>query len=611
MEQKKTRQGIVPSHLFFEWIYDAFPHGVIACDRAGNILRINDAGLKLFEIDSPPHWNGISYQQFLHRYQAEDRQQPAPTLEPWLTSLISHKEAAPGTQEELKVLQLPSGRMASFRIGRTPVLDARQQVVGTISVFHDITHLYQKAHHLQCVYQSVLSLAETIAHLPEHLACTFPEKPSLLSPEVLFVAQHLVEVIGDVLDCQHVALQVVEPRTGLLHFVAGRGFTPQQEQERRELSGIFSPSAFVDDTILARLSANQEVLLTPGHRLRHPPGFEAMERNEQLLLIPLLLEGQLTGALVIARIGLDSVYTPGEIEFAKTVAAETTCLIECLRCLYAHTEAKARALVQQELHHHIDAFLNLASHDLNTPLTAIKGNIQLAERRLTRLKFQLAGQSADINEQIEHVQSPLASATESARLQERMIQNMLDDLRIQSDTLELHLKPCDLAALLKEAIAHQQRATPGRMIVLSTQPAGYMVPILADADRIRQVIDGYLANALGYSPLDQPVTVQLTVEDARARVSVHDEGPAIPAEEQGRVWQRFSYARRTGGQSELEMSLKSGFYLCRAFIERHHGNVGVQSGPGRGATFWFTLPLAADAGGEADASPPIRDPAPT
>lgn len=209
MEQKETRQGSMPSHLFFEWIYDAFPYGIIACDHAGNILRINDAGFKLFEIASLPHWNGISYQQFLHRYHAEDQQQPAPTLEPWLTSLISHEEATPGTREELKVLQLPSGRTATVTIGRTPVLDAQQRLVGTIFVFHDIMHQYQKAHHLQRVYQSVLSLAETIAHLPERLDFAFPERPSLLSPLVLFVAQRLLEVVGDVLDCQNVALQAV------------------------------------------------------------------------------------------------------------------------------------------------------------------------------------------------------------------------------------------------------------------------------------------------------------------------------------------------------------------------------------------------------------------
>ena len=105
-------------------------------------------------------------------------------------------------------------------------------------------------------------------------------------------------------------------------------------------------------------------------------------------------------------------------------------------------------------------------------------------------------------------------------------------------------------------------------------------------------INSYMANALNYSPADQPVTVQLTVKDARARVSVHDEGPVLPAEEQGHIWGRYFYAKGATTQDELDLSLGLSFYLCQAFIERHHGTVGVQSEPGHGATFWFTLPIA-------------------
>src|SRR5690348_16403194 len=114
---------------------------------------------------------------------------------------------------------------------------------------------------------------------------------------------------------------------------------------------------------------------------------------------------------------------------------------------------------------------------------------------------------------------------------------------------------------------------------------------MADAGRITQVITRYLTNALSSSPADQPVTVQLSVEGAVARVSVHDQGQDIPAEEQGHIWERFYQAKRTGIQQELDQSSGLGFYLSRAFIERHRGSVGVQSAPGRGATFWFTLPV--------------------
>jgi signal transduction histidine kinase len=118
-----------------------------------------------------------------------------------------------------------------------------------------------------------------------------------------------------------------------------------------------------------------------------------------------------------------------------------------------------------------------------------------------------------------------------------------------------------------------------------------VVPVMADAERITQVIVRYLTSALSSSPADQPVSVQLSVEGAVARVSVHDQGPAIPQEEQERIWERLYQAKGIAVQQELDLSLGLGLYLSRTFIERHQGSVGVHSAPGGGATFWFTLPV--------------------
>jgi signal transduction histidine kinase len=203
-----------------------------------------------------------------------------------------------------------------------------------------------------------------------------------------------------------------------------------------------------------------------------------------------------------------------------------------------------------------------------------------------------------VSEQLEQVQQPLASATQNARLQERLIKELIDDARLQANTLELHLKQCDLVALLREAVTHQQRLAPERTIVLDVIPIEQAVPIIADAERITRVINSYLEHALSFSPANEPVTVQLTLEDAVARVSVHDAGPALPVEEQGRIWERFHSIKRMAEEHALEPGFGLGFYLSRVFIERHHGHVGVQSDPDHGTTFWFTLPVEASPPGE-------------
>jgi len=593
MKAKEAQERITPSNQL-ECIFESLPDSVIACDGEGKILRADAAALKLFEVPSEDLCQGMDYQEFLHRYTMGDEHQRAIALEPWLMHLVVDDEAASSLQKATMVLQLPSGREVYVTMCGLPLLDAHKQAVGTIYVFHEITHRYQKALHLQRVYQAVSSLREAIAHLPEHIDLASPEGIFLLSPPVLFVAQHLVDLIGHVLDCQFVSLVALGP-AGRLYYAVGNGFTPEQEQYRRERRGHFLPSDFFDETVLARLAAGQEVML-PTDSLRVPPWAQADFGAGNLLVVPLFLEQQLVGTLNIAKAGFDSGYTAEEIELVKAVAAETMLVIDCLNCLCGQAEERARALAQQEMSLLVNEFLNLASHELNTPLTSIKGNIQLAQRRLATLKRQLAEQPGRVSEQIEQVQHSLASAAQSARLQERIIKALMDDARIQSDTLELHTTRCDLGALLREAVATQQRLAPGRTIVLESMPPERVVPVMVDAERITQVITSYLANALSYSPADQPVTVQLTIEDAVARVSVHDQGPGIPGEEQGRIWGRFYFAREIAEQQEPDLSLGLGLYLSRAFIERHHGSVGVESDPGHGATFWFTLPVEAAQG---------------
>jgi signal transduction histidine kinase len=198
-----------------------------------------------------------------------------------------------------------------------------------------------------------------------------------------------------------------------------------------------------------------------------------------------------------------------------------------------------------------------------------------------------------MSEKIEHIQHPLVSASESARLQKRMINDIIDYARIETKQLSLFMKHWDLGTLLKDAIAIQQRAAPEHTIVLKLPPMEQDVPIFADAERITQVFNAYLTNALNYSPIEYPVTVQLVVADAIATVSVRDEGPGIARDAQELLWERFYRTKGNGVQNELDLSLGLGFYLCRALIESHHGRVGVQSDPGHGETFWFTLPLVA------------------
>ncbi|MBO0792272.1 MAG: PAS domain-containing sensor histidine kinase [Ktedonobacteraceae bacterium] len=573
-----------------EGIFASLPVSILVCDRAGKILRVNAAALKLFDVPSESRWQGRPFQEFFQHYQLRSEQQHPISPESWLTP--PDEAATPDERGQMIILGTPSGRETCLHLLSSPLLDEQLQSIGTIFVFHKVSSFYRKALHLQHVHEAVQALNTAITQIPEHIHFTLPETMLLLSPPVLFVAQQLVDVVRQVLDCWRVSLITVESYAYSYHYVVGSGFTPEEEQHRRNLRGRFVYPDFVDWEVYERLHANQEVILSTDH-MRIPQGFPDDIGAANLLLIPLFLEQQLHGALIIFKAGRDSSYTQEEIDLVKAVAAQAVLVVQCLSCLCEQAGEQARALTLHEINRLSNEFLTLASHELRTPLTGIMGNLQLAQRRLETLKRQVKEQSSQVRERIMQAQEPLASAVESARLQERMIQDMVDDARIQADTLTLYLKHNNLLTLLRAARARLQPSAPEHPIVLEIPPLpdDDTIPIIVDAERINQVLDIYLVNALAHSPAEQPVTVQVRIEDAIVRISVHDEGPGIPIEEQARLWERFYRGKGSAIQHELDLSLGLSFYLCQALIERHHGHVGVESDLHHGTTFWFTLPI--------------------
>ncbi len=102
----------------------------------------------------------------------------------------------------------------------------------------------------------------------------------------------------------------------------------------------------------------------------------------------------------------------------------------------------------------------------------------------------------------------------------------------------------------------------------------------------------YLTNALKYSEPDTPIDVSLHVEGDNVRVSVHDEGPGLSEADQQRIWERFYQAKGTDVKYGSSVGLGIGLHICQSIITRHQGDVGMQSTPGQGSTFWFTLPIS-------------------
>jgi signal transduction histidine kinase len=239
--------------------------------------------------------------------------------------------------------------------------------------------------------------------------------------------------------------------------------------------------------------------------------------------------------------------------------------------------------------------LRVVTHDLASPVTAFKTYLQSQQRSLQR------GQPRQPNPEM------VATLTRSIARMERLLADMRVVVSLEAHELSLDRHLCDLLALCQQEANTIQLATEHTVrIVLPAEP----VMVEADQDRIGQVLANLLTNADKYSPLERPITLTLRVESLKpaevgepskrtrresvtrqARVLVQDEGPGIPLVEQPHLWERFHRVAGVSARPGTGESLGLGLYINREIVERHGGIIGVKSTPGKGSTFWFTLPL--------------------
>jgi PAS domain S-box-containing protein len=277
-------------------------------------------------------------------------------------------------------------------------------------------------------------------------------------------------------------------------------------------------------------------------------------------------------------------------------------------------ESREQLQTLEKANQQLDNFMGIASHELRTPLTVFKANLQMALRQARRLEAEELAQSASSGqaERLAALRTLLVRAAGAADRQQRLVDDLLDAARIRGGALRLQLEPVDLLAVVQQAVEEQRLSSPGRTINL-TLPTGHL-PIMAEAERIGQVVTNYLSNALKFTAEEQPVDVRAELSagagasvrapsaggtkraavdtHAWVCVSVRDEGPGIPLVEQRRIWERFQRVESIGHRSGSGLGLGLGLYISKTIVEEHGGAVGVESAPGAGAIFWFTLPLA-------------------
>lgn len=242
-------------------------------------------------------------------------------------------------------------------------------------------------------------------------------------------------------------------------------------------------------------------------------------------------------------------------------------------------------------HERIAAFLDIVAHELRTPITVIHANLQIMARQAEHSRITDGPALDEAARRRRERQRALQGRTERqvARLA-RLVDDLLDVSRLRTEHMELRLARCDLVEIVRDVVEGYLLMLPERGIALDI-PSG-PVPVMADVDRLGQVVTNYLSNALKYSRVETPVAVRVSADGAEARVEVRDYGIGIAPEEQSRVWDLFHRAPGVAVQFGSGIGLGLGLHICKSLVERHGGTVGMESALGAGSIFWFTLPLA-------------------
>lgn len=285
---------------------------------------------------------------------------------------------------------------------------------------------------------------------------------------------------------------------------------------------------------------------------------------------------------VVSLRGASGVYLSTKFPF-RSPAGELLGLIGIARDITERKRLEETLRTQYEHIRELDRLrtdmVNAVSHDLRTPLTAILGYAELMQDAVAM------GETDRLDDYVDQV-------VRNTRRMERMVEDLLDFARLESRTFALACDRVDFRQVVAEIVESFRPQAQLAHIALRADLPESPLPVAIDVPRMQRVLANLIGNALKFTPEGGLIRVRAATSDHRLRCEVRDTGVGIEPDEQPRLFQRFSQleaGRRARG------GLGLGLWISKALVEAHGGAIGVTSEPGRGSTFWFTLPVVDEA----------------
>lgn len=222
-----------------------------------------------------------------------------------------------------------------------------------------------------------------------------------------------------------------------------------------------------------------------------------------------------------------------------------------------------------------EQFVSMVSHDVRSPLTSIQLTLELVGNKLY----------GDISEL---AREKLLETERSVRRLSRLVTDVLDSDKLKAGKLPLTMDMVPLDGLIRNCVKELDTAATAGAVTLSVIPSD--ISVIADRERISEVIINLVANAIKFSPVDTIIQIACVDEGEIARVTIADQGRGVPQEYRETIFLPFEQVpdekRSKGASTGLGLS------ICKMLVELHGGQIGVEPGASSGSVFWFTLPIA-------------------
>ncbi|HKV85748.1 MAG TPA: ATP-binding protein [Ktedonobacterales bacterium] len=565
-----------------EAILDAITDGIYVYDGDASLVRTNSAAQHLNPGTAQETYRARSFEERISEMRIWDDQGMPVRAEDEPVRRVLRGEVLTGSRAVDSLVRFPDGRLAQVNTTGAPVLDATGAVTGGVIVTRDVTEHRQLERRTRDSLDALLAMARAAVGAPEEPATDDTDDGATTA------IRELAELTRRVIASERVAIISLDDDDHIVP-VAVAGISAEEAAQWMAMLRGVPLALFLPAELVARLRAGEVFTIDTTPEPRRDTSFG----TTSALLAPMTIGDRLIGTLSL-DFGAHLHDIPTEVEaLANAVAQLAALVLERDRLMRDRAAAEARVLALTETTRRMDEFLGVVSHELRTPLTVVSVSLQLAARRIQRLLdiySERGARDAEIRGELLALNAVVDRALGSAARQSRLVMDLLDVSRIKAGKLDLRPTRCDLRAIAAEAIADATTNEPERAIIFE-QPETPVI-VLADPDRIGQVITNFVGNALKYSAPETPVAVTVEALGHTARLSARDEGPGLPASERERVWELFYRVPEIEVRSGSGVGLGLGLHISKTLVERHGGEVGVASEPGEGATFWFTLPLA-------------------